>query len=106
MVVRDFYETETSAFWKNSPEIRSGELKTADIKTEVFFLPAACVAEMEGSFTNTQRLLQQHEKAADPPDDARSDIWFTYQLGKQLQKMYANSPQGPRLADQKSFLGL
>ena len=91
MVVRDFYETETSVFWKNSPEVKSGELKTAEIKTEVFFLPAACVAEMEGSFTNTQRLLQQHEKAADPPEDARSDLWFTYQLGKRLKKMYADS---------------
>ncbi len=92
MVVRDFYETETSVFWKNSPEITSGELKTADIKTEVFFLPAAMVAEMEGSFTNTQRLLQQHEKAADPPGDCRSDIWFTYHLGRRLKKLYANSP--------------
>jgi formate dehydrogenase major subunit len=36
MVVRDFYETETAAFWRNSPEIKSGELKTPDIKTEIF----------------------------------------------------------------------
>jgi formate dehydrogenase major subunit len=93
MVVRDFYETETAAFWRNSPEIASGELKAADIKTEVFFLPAATVPEMEGSFTNTQRLLQQHEKAADPPEDARSDIWFTYHLGKRLKKLYAGSRQ-------------
>ncbi len=91
MVVRDYFETETSAFWRNSPEVVEGEVKPSDIKTEVFFLPAAMVSEMEGSFTNTQRLLQQHEKAADPPGDARSDIWFTYKLGKQLKKMYANS---------------
>jgi len=91
MVVRDYFETETSAFWRNSPEITEGEIKPSDIKTEVFFLPAAMVSEMEGSFTNTQRLLQQHEKAADPPNDARSDVWFTYKLGKQLKKMYAAS---------------
>jgi len=91
MVVRDFYETETSAFWRNSPEIKSGELKTADIKTEVFFLPSACVPEMEGSFTNTQRLLQYHEKAADPPNDARSNLWFTYHLGRKLKELYAGS---------------
>ncbi len=91
MVVRDYFETETAAFWRNSPEIKSGELKTADIKTEIFFLPAAAVAEMEGSFTNTQRLLQEHEKAVDPPDDARSDLWFTYHLGKRLQKLYESS---------------
>lgn len=91
MVVRDFFETETAAFWRNSPEIRSGELKTAEIRTEVFFLPAALVAEMEGSFTNTQRLLQQHEKAADPPDDARSDIWFSWHLGRRLKELYQGS---------------
>jgi formate dehydrogenase major subunit len=91
MVVRDYFETETSAFWRNSPEVKEGEVKPADIKTEVFFLPAAMVSEMEGSFTNTQRLLQQHDKAADPPDDSRSDTWFTYHLGKQLKKMYAGS---------------
>jgi formate dehydrogenase major subunit len=91
LVVRDFFETETAAFWRNSPEIKSGELKTADIKTEVFFLPSAMVSEMEGSFTNTQRLLQYHEKAADPPDDARSNLWFTYHLGKKLKELYKNS---------------
>ncbi len=91
MVVRDFYETETASFWRNSPEVRSNELKPADIKTEVFFLPAAAVPEMEGSFTNTQRLLQEHDKAADPPDDGRSDSWFTYHLGKRLKELYKDS---------------
>ncbi len=91
MVVRDFFETETAAFWRNSPEIASGELKSADIKTEVFFIPAAAVAEMEGTFTNTQRLIQAHDKAADPPDDARSDSWFTYHLGQKLIAAYKNS---------------
>jgi len=91
MLVRDFFETETAAFWRNSPEIKSGELKAADIKTEVFFLPSASVPEMEGSFTNTQRLLQYHEKAADPPDDARSNLWFTYHFGKKLKELYKDS---------------
>ncbi len=91
LVVRDFFETETASFWYASPEVKSGELKTADIKTEVFFLPAAHVAEMEGSFTNTHRLLQWHEKGADPPGDGRSDIWFTYWLGTRLKNLYANS---------------
>lgn len=91
MVVRDLYETETATFWKDSPEVASGQLKPADIKTEVFFLPAAAVAEMDGSFTNTQRLVQWHEKAVDPPEDARSDIWFTFHLGQRLKKLYAQS---------------
>jgi formate dehydrogenase major subunit len=93
LVVRDLYETETATFWKDSPEVKSGKMKPEDIKTEVFFLPAAAVAEMDGSFTNTQRLLQWHDKALDPPDDARSDIWFSYHLGVRLKKLYADSKE-------------
>jgi formate dehydrogenase major subunit len=91
LVVRDYFETETASFWYASPEVRNGQLHPADIKTEVFFLPAAHNAEGEGSFTNTHRLLQWHEKAQDPPGDARTDLWFTYQLGKRLKAMYAGS---------------
>jgi formate dehydrogenase major subunit len=91
LVVRDLYETETASFWKDSPEVKSGELNPRDIQTEVFFLPAAAVPEMDGSFTNTQRLVQWHEKAVDPPDEARSDIWFTVHLGLRLKRLYANS---------------
>src|SRR5262249_16556003 len=67
MVVRDLYETETATFWTDSPEVKNGTLKPEEIPTEVFFLPAAAVAEGSGSFTNTQRLVQWHEKAVDPP---------------------------------------
>jgi formate dehydrogenase major subunit len=94
LVVRDLYETETASFWKDSPEVQTGKLKPEEIPTEVFFLPAAAVAEMDGSFTNTQRLVQWHEKAVDPPDDARSDLWFTYHLGRLLKERYAGSQEG------------
>src|SRR5207237_4586382 len=77
MVVRDFYETETASFWKDSPEVKSGKLRPQDIQTEGFFLPAAAVAEMDGSFTNSQRLVQWNEKAVDPKGGCRSDCWFT-----------------------------
>jgi anaerobic selenocysteine-containing dehydrogenase len=62
---------------------------------EVFFFPAAQVAETEGTFTNTQRMPQPHFKAADAPGDCRTDVWFTYRPGKRLKKMYADS-QAPR----------
>jgi formate dehydrogenase major subunit len=91
LVVRDLFETETASFWKDSPEVRSGKLIPSEIQTEVFFLPCAAVPEMDGSFTNTQRLIQWHEKAVDPPGDARSDLWFTYHLGRRLKEMYAPS---------------
>ena len=85
LVVRDFVETETAAFWKDSPEVERGELDPSKIGTEIFFLPAAGHAEKDGSFTNTQRLLQYHEKAVDPPEDCRSETWFMYHLGKRLK---------------------
>jgi formate dehydrogenase major subunit len=91
LVIKDNFETETAAFWYNSPEVKQGELRTEDIKTEVFFFPSAQVGEADGSFTNTQRLIQWHHKAADPPGDCRSDVWFTYHLGKRLKKLYAGS---------------
>jgi formate dehydrogenase major subunit len=85
LVVRDMVEVETATFWKDSPEVRSGELSPDRIGTEVFFFPAAGHAEKDGTFTNTQRLLQWHERAVAPPGDCRSDAWFVYQLGLRLK---------------------
>jgi formate dehydrogenase major subunit len=95
LVVKDNWLHETAHFWKTAPEVTNGEIAPGDIKTEVFFFPAAQVAETEGTFTNTQRMLQWHFKAAEPPGDCRTDVWFTYQLGKRLKKLYADS-QAPR----------
>ena len=78
-------EIETATFWKDSPEVASGEVKPEEIGTEVFFFPAAGHAEKDGTFTNTQRLLQWHERAVDPPGDCRSDAWFVYHLGRRLK---------------------
>jgi formate dehydrogenase major subunit len=91
LVVKDNWVHESATFWKNAPEIKNGEVNTADIKTEIFFFPSTQVAEYEGSFTNTFRMLQWHYKAADPPGDCRSDLWFTHQLAKRLKKLYADS---------------
>ena len=85
LVVKDIFLTETAEFWK-APGV-SGK----DIKTEVFFLPAAPSAEKDGSLTNTMRLIQWHEKAVNPPGDVTSDAEFFVSLAKRLQKMYAGS---------------
>ncbi|MBW3564758.1 MAG: molybdopterin-dependent oxidoreductase [Acidobacteria bacterium] len=85
MVVRDLVETETASFWRNSPEVRRGETKPEEIETEVFLLPAAGHAEKDGTFTNTQRLLQWHDRAVEPPGDARSETWFMVHLGRLLK---------------------
>jgi formate dehydrogenase major subunit len=91
LVVKDIFETETAAFWYAAPEVQRGEVRPEDIQTEVFFFPSASVGEMAGSFTNTQRWVQWHEKAADPPGDCRSDEWFTHQLALRLKMMYQHS---------------
>ncbi|MBA2566429.1 MAG: molybdopterin-dependent oxidoreductase, partial [Thermoleophilaceae bacterium] len=91
LVVRDLNDLETASFWKDSPEIRSGELRTEDVDTEVFLMPAAAHVEKEGTFTNTQRLLQWHDKALEPPGDARSELWFMHHLAKRIKAHYAGS---------------
>jgi anaerobic selenocysteine-containing dehydrogenase len=93
LVVKDNWIHETANFWKTAPEVTKGEVKPQDIKTEVFFFPVSQVAEDEGTYTNTQRLLQFHFKAAEAPGDCRSDTWFVYQLGKRLKQLYASSTQ-------------
>jgi formate dehydrogenase major subunit len=91
LVVRDMVEIETASFWYRSPEVQSGELKTEEIPTEVFFLPAAAHTEKDGSFTNTQRLLQWHHKAVEPRGDCRSELWFYYHLGRLIRQKLASS---------------
>jgi predicted molibdopterin-dependent oxidoreductase YjgC len=54
LVVQDIFLSETAAL--------------ADV-----VLPAACYAEKEGTFTNTERRVQRVRKAVDPPGEARAD---------------------------------
>jgi formate dehydrogenase major subunit len=91
LVVRDLVEIESAAFWYDSPEVESGELKPEEIPTEIFFLPAAGHVEKDGTFTNTQRLVQWHHQAVEAPDDCRSDLWFYYHLGKRIKERLADS---------------
>jgi formate dehydrogenase major subunit len=91
LVVRDFSLIESATWWQDGPEIQAGELRTEDIGTEVFFLPAAAHTEKSGSFTNTQRLLQWHHQAVEPRGDARSELWFMYHLGRIIRQKLAAS---------------
>ena len=91
LVVRDFNMIESATFWKDGPEIATGELKTEDVQTEVFFMPAASHVEKAGSFTQTQRMLQWHHKAVEPPGDCRSELQFFYELGKRIRAKLADS---------------
>jgi formate dehydrogenase major subunit len=91
LVVRDTSEIETASFWYDAPEIEAGEVKPEDIGTEVFFLPAASHVEKDGTFTNTQRLLQWHFKAIEPPGDCRSELWFAHHLFAKVRERLKDS---------------
>jgi formate dehydrogenase major subunit len=82
---------ESATWWKDGPEIETGELRTEDIGTEVFFMPAAAHTEKNGSFTNTQRMLQWHHLAVEPAGEARSELWFMYHLGNLIRRKLAGS---------------
>jgi formate dehydrogenase major subunit len=84
LVVRDLVEIESASFWREAPE---------DSGTEVFFLPAAAHTEKDGTFTNTQRLLQWHHKAVEPPQDCRSELWFAYHLMRRIREKLAASTE-------------
>lgn len=91
LVVRDFSLIESATWWKDGPEIETEELRTEDIGTEVFFFPAAAQTEKDGTFTNTNRLVQWHDGAVVPAGDARSDLWFMYHLGRLIRARLAGS---------------
>ena len=101
LVVRDLVMIESATFWQNGPEIETGEMRTQDIGTEVFFLPAAAHTEKNGSFTNTQRLLQWHDKAvarrATRAATCGSSISWAPRLGKRLCRRRARR-DGPARA--------
>ncbi|RBM16272.1 formate dehydrogenase [Prauserella sp. PE36] len=91
LVVRDLTMIESAEFWKDSPEIETGEIVPERCRTEVFFFPAAAHVEKAGTFTQTQRMLQWRDKAVEPRGDQRSELWFIYHLGRLLREKLAGS---------------
>ena len=102
LVVRDLVEIESASLWHDAPELETGELRTEAIPTEVFLLPAASHVEKDGTFTNTQRLLQWRQKAVEPTRDCRSDLWFMFHLGEIIRRKLA----GSRNAEDRPILEL
>jgi len=82
LVTIDIFESETAAFWKGP------EADAADIKTEVFLLPAACTVEGEGSVTNSGRWSQWRYQAVPPPGDAQRDLWIIDRIFKAVRGLY------------------
>jgi formate dehydrogenase alpha subunit len=74
LVVQDIFLTETG--------------KMADV-----VLPAACYAEKDGTFTNTERRVQRVRKAVEPPGEARADWEILCDLSSRMDyRMTYESP--------------
>jgi len=65
MVVMDLFQTETAQF--------------ADV-----VLPCATFAELEGTYTNTERMVLRVRKAVDPPGESKPGWWILNELAKRL----------------------
>lgn len=91
LVVRDLVMIESASFWKDAPEIETGEIVTERCRTEVFFFPASSHVEKAGTFTQTQRMLQWRDQAVEPSGDRRSELWFFHQLALRIKQRLAGS---------------
>ncbi len=98
LVVRDLAMIESATFWKDSPEVESGEIVPERVPDRGVLLPGR-LARGEGRHVHpdTQRLLQWREKAVEPSGDQRSELWFFYHLGRLIKDRLADSdrPAGP-----------
>lgn len=65
LVVQDIFLTETACL--------------ADV-----VLPASAFPEKNGTFTNTDRLVQMGRQAVNPPGDAKQDLWILQELARGL----------------------
>ncbi|MFZ2737903.1 MAG: formate dehydrogenase subunit alpha [Burkholderiaceae bacterium] len=65
LVVQDIFLTETAYL--------------ADV-----ILPASAFPEKNGSFTNTDRLVQMGRQAIKPPGDAKQDLWIIQEMANRL----------------------
>jgi formate dehydrogenase major subunit len=88
MVNVNLFDNETGSFWK------APGLNSADIKTEVFMLPASSSVEKEGSLSNSSRLAQWREKAIMPIAESKPDSEIMNELYFRV-KLYKKGRQVP-----------
>ncbi|UCE80187.1 MAG: formate dehydrogenase-N subunit alpha [Nitrospiraceae bacterium] len=82
MVNVNLFDNETGSFW------RGPGVNPADIKTEVFFLPAAASMEKEGSITNSGRWAQWRYKAQEPQGQSLPDSEIINGLFYRVKALY------------------
>ncbi len=85
MVVQELFDTETCSFWQ-APGVNP-----AEVKTEVFVMPAADAMEKAGSIVTSGRLIQWRPKVAEPPGEAKEDIWILDRIYRAVRELYQYS---------------
>ncbi len=74
IVVQDLFLTETA--------------QKADV-----VLPAACFAEKDGTFTNTERRVQRIRKAVEAPGEAKDDLTIITMVAEKFGAKFSNNPE-------------
>jgi formate dehydrogenase major subunit len=82
MVNVNLFDNETGSFW------RGPGMNPADIKTEVFMLPACVSVEKEGSITNSGRWMQWRYQGPKPLGNSKADGDIIMELGSKLKALY------------------
>lgn len=98
LVVCDMFENETASVWYADPKAPD----PSKCQTEVFYLPTNALIEKDGTVTNTERVIQWHDRVGQAPGDCRSDAWWIYQLGKKF-KEFANASELERDAGMRAL---
>jgi formate dehydrogenase major subunit len=91
LAVVENFDTETASFWnarKLGDKFYPRYVDAANIKTEVFLLPAACFAEKDGAFVNSSRWLQWKRAAVPPPGLAKPDQEIIARLFLAVRALY------------------
>jgi len=87
MVNVNIFDNETGSFW------RGPGMRPSNIKTEVFFLPAAVSVEKEGSITNSGRWMQWRYQGPKPLGNSLADGQIIMELGDRIKTEYAKGGQ-------------
>ena len=82
LVVMDPLPTTSSEFW------HAPGMNAADVKTEVFMMPATHWIEKDGSFTNSGRWAQWKDQVIPPQGGARHDHWILADLFNRVKALY------------------
>jgi len=91
LVVMDPLPTTSSEFW------RAPGVDPAQVKTEVFMLPATHWIEKDGSFTNSGRWAQWKDQVVPPQGQARHDHWILAEVFNRVKNLY--QAQGGKFPD-------